>query len=221
MKKRLGSAFVLFAGFTLLAFGAQARSIYCCKDDRGLDVCSDILPQVCYGRAYREISERGNTLRRFDAPMTSEQRAAKEEEKKRVREEEKKQTEQERKNRALLATYASEQDIDFMRDLTVAEMENAIKLSRDKYDEAARKKGKIADEAEFYKKKGLPPELKAAMRESENEMRAQQDAIEAKQKEIEAAKTRYENDKNRYRELTRVKKPSASAPAAPVELRPH
>jgi hypothetical protein len=220
MKKRLGSAFAVFATCLLLASAAEARSIYCCKDERGLDACSDILPPACYGRAYREISERGNVIRRVDAPLTSEQRAAKEEERKKAKEAEKRQMEQERKNRALLATYSSEQDIDVMRDRNVAEMENAIRLSREKYDEAARKKKKIEDEAEFYRKKGLPPELRAALRESDNEMRAQQSAIEARQKEIEAVKARYEEEKIRYRELTSVKKPAPAVPAAPAEARP-
>lgn len=220
MEKRLGSVFSVLVVSTLLASAAQARSIYCCKDDRGIDACSDILPQVCYGRAYREINERGITVKRVDAPLTAEQRAEKEAEKKRAREEEEKRLQQERKNRALLATYSSEKDIDFMRDRAVAELENAIKHARDKHDEVVKKQKKLADEAEFYKKKGMPPELKAAMRDNDAEMKTQQSIIEAKKKEIEEVKARYDEEKSRYRELTGGKKPAAAASAQSPAARP-
>lgn len=215
MNSRLGSAFAVLVASALLVPAAQARSIYCCKDDRGIDACSDILPQVCYGRAYREINERGITIKRFDAPLTAEQRAEKEAERKRAREEEEKRKQQERKNRALLATYSSEKDIDYMRDRSVSELENAIKRAQDKHDEVAKKQKKLADEAEFYKKKGMPAELKAAMRDNDAEMKAQQAVIEAKKKEIEEVKARYEDERSRYRELTGVKKPAAAASAQP------
>lgn len=222
MKTRPGSVFVVLVISALLAPPVQARSIYCCKDDRGIDACSDILPQVCYGRAYREINERGITIKRFEAPLTAEQRAEKEAEKKRAKEEEQKRLEQERKNRALLATYASEKDIDFMRDRAVAELEKAIKLAQDKYDEAARKQKKFDDESEFYKKKGMPPEMKAAMRDNESEMKTQRVAIEAKKKEIEEVRAKYEDDRNRYLNLTGGRKPAVStqAPAAPAPVKP-
>lgn len=208
MKKGLGSAALIFI---LLAAGAAQARTFCCKDDKGIQVCADILPDVCYGRAYREVNERGMTVKRYDAPLTPEQRAQKEEEAKKAREVEKKRMEQERKDRALLATYTSEKDIDYMRDGAVAELEKAIQQARNKLDEAARKQQKFADEAEFYKKKGLPPEMKAAMRDNENEMKTQQAAIEAKQKEIEAVKAKYDGERERYRALTSgSKKPNSN-----------
>lgn len=211
MKTRLGSAFAMLVASILLAPPAQARTIYCCRDARGMEACSDILPAACQGRAYREVNERGITVKRFDPPLNAEQRAQKEAEAKRVREEELQRKEQERRNRALLATYASEKDIDSRRDHDVAQLEKAIKASEVKYDEAVRKKRKLADEAEFYKKKGMPPELKSAVRDNEADMNAQLAAIEARKKEIEAVKARYEEDRSRYRALTVDRKPAAAA----------
>lgn len=221
MKMKQGSVISVLVVSALFACAAQARTIYCCKDDRGIDACSDILPQACYGRAYREINELGMTVRRIDAPLTAEQRALKEAEKKRIGEDERKRMEQERRNRALLATYSSEKDIDFMRDGAVADMEKAIRLSQEKRNEAAGKLQKLSGEAEFYKKKGLPFDMKAAMRDSENEMKTQQAAIEAKQKEIEAVKAKYEEEKARYRALTSGgrKQPDSSAVAADPKAR--
>jgi hypothetical protein len=191
----------------LLALGAAlpgltfaGKTTYCCTDAGGRKVCSDVLPPACYGRAYKEINERGITVRHVEAPLTAEQRAQKEAEARKAREEEQKRLEQERKDRALLATYASEQDIDYMRDRAVGDLEFAIRQAQAKYDEAVKRQKKLAAEAEFHKK-GLPPALQAAIRDNEADMKAAQAAIEAKKKEIEAVRARYEAEKAHYREL--------------------
>jgi len=123
--------------FTILAPSAHAAKSYCCSDERGRQVCGDSLPKECYGRAYREINCQGVTVRRVDAPLNAEQRALKEAEARKAKEEAVKRMEQDRRNRALLATYATEQDIDNARDRAVADIEKIIKESQDKQAELA------------------------------------------------------------------------------------
>ena len=53
-----------------------AARIFCCDDQSGKQVCGDILPSACYGRAYRELGQSGRTSRVVEAPLTAEQRAA-------------------------------------------------------------------------------------------------------------------------------------------------
>lgn len=227
MRIRLGSALILLAAAALSApAAAQGRMTYCCIDDSGKQVCSDVLPRQCYGKAYREINSRGITVRKIDAPLTAEQRAVKEAEARKAKEEEARRLEQDRRNRALLATYATEQDIDYARDRAVADIEKAIRALQDKQAELAKQKQKLDSEAEFYRKKTMPPQLQAQMRDNDAEMKTQQTAIEGRQKEIEAAKARYEDERQRYRELTRNRaagtgQGAASAPApAGADSRP-
>ena len=69
---RLGAlAIVLGLGGPAMAAG----NFYCCVDANGKQVCGDLLPQACYGRAYRELGPNGQTLRNVEAPLTAEQRA--------------------------------------------------------------------------------------------------------------------------------------------------
>lgn len=222
---RLGSALMLLAAAALPAPAtAQGRVTYCCTDDSGRQVCSDVLPKQCYGKAYREINARGMTVRRVDAPLTAEQRAAREVEAKKAKEEEARRLEQDRKDRALLATYPTEQDIDMARDRAVAEIQKTIKVLLDKQAELARQKLKLDNEAEFYKKKPMPPQLQSQMHDNDAEMKAQQAAIEGRQKEIEAVKARYEDEKLRYRELTKTKAAgtgqAVGSPPAGADTRP-
>ena len=66
-----------------------AGQFFCCNDTSGKQVCGDILPHECFGRAYRELGSTGQTVRNVEAPQTPEQRTqrAAEEEKRKIEEE--------------------------------------------------------------------------------------------------------------------------------------
>lgn len=194
--------------------GAQSRITYCCTDDAGRQVCGDILPALCYGRAYRVIDERGITVRSVEAPLTPAQRAQREAEARRKREQERAAAEERRRNQALLDAYASEADIDRVRDRILHDIESGMQEAQDKHAAAAKRHKELMDEMEFYKKKVPPKQLADAVRESESELRAHQSVIDAKQKEMEAVRARYDEDKRRYIEITRGRG------AAPGEAQP-
>ena len=56
------------------ASSLAAPSIFCCNNEAGRQVCGDVLPSACYGRAYRELGYTGRTARTVEAPLTGEQR---------------------------------------------------------------------------------------------------------------------------------------------------
>jgi len=220
MIPRLGSALLLLtAALPSSQAAAQGRTTYCCTGDNGRQICSDVLPEQCYGKAYREVNSLGITVKKVEAPLTAEQRAVREAEAKQAREEDLRRREQDRRNRALLATYASEQDIDHVRDRAVADVEKAIKASREKLDELLKRKEQLDNEAEFYKKKSPPPQLQAQMRDNDAEIQAQQTTIETKDKEIEALRKRYDEEKLRYRELTKARAAGAGATPTGSDVR--
>ncbi|CAG0931017.1 MAG: hypothetical protein EFKGCFLK_00284 [Rhodocyclaceae bacterium] len=205
MMQWLRSAMLLLPAILPVSAAAQGRVTFCCTGDGARQVCSDVLPRECYGRAYREINAQGVVVRHVEAPLTAEQRAQREAEANKAREEAARRQEQDRKNRALLATYSSEQDIDVARDRAIADIQKAIKASQDKLAELAEQRQMLDNEAEFFKKKTMPAPLRTQIRDNDAEMKAQQEAVEAKQKEIDTVRTRYGEDKLRYRELTQKK----------------
>ena len=193
--------------FFFAALGASVthaeRTTYCCNDDNGRQVCSDILPQACWSRAYREVNEHGLTIRRVEAPLTPEQRLQREADARRKREQERLINEERRRNQALLDSYASEQDIDTVRERTLAEIEKTLNLANERYAQAAKRQKELSEEMEFYRKKPAPKELLDALKDNESELRAHGSVIEAKQKELEAVRAKYDEEKRRYIELTR------------------
>ncbi len=194
-----------------LPLPVHAAKSYCCSDERGRQACGDTLPRECFGRAYREVSERGTTLRKFEAPLTPEQKAQHEAEMANKKKEERIAMEEMRRNQALLNTYSNEKDVDLARERALADVENSAKEAQRKYDEAVKRKKKLDLELEFYQKKPMPPELQAQIKASESEIKSQQSAIEAKKKEMEQVRTRFEEEKKRYLELIRGGKSAAGS----------
>lgn len=196
---------------TGLVPSAHAAKSYCCSDERGRQVCGDTLPRECFGRAYREVSERGTTLRQVEAPLTAEQQAQRDAALAAKKKEERAAMEEKRKNQALLNTYSSEKDVDLARARALADVESRTKEVQTKYNEAVKRKQKLEGELEFYQKKPVPPELKEQIKATESEIKAQQNAIEAKKQEMEQVRIRFDAEKKRYLELIRGGKEAAGS----------
>ena len=194
-----------------LSGSAMAGSMFCCLDASGKQECGDILPQACYGRAYRELGESGRTLRNVEAPLTAAQRAqrAVEEEQRKV--EAAALKEQQRKDQALLNTYGSEKDIETMRLRAQDDVQKSIKNSEDQIAGIRLRRKKFEDEAEFYKKKQPPPEIQKGLRDTDLEIKSQESVIEAKKKELDNIRVKFDEDRRRFLELTK----QTSVEAAP------
>ena len=209
MKK--AAKLVFLAG--ILGLSAQAGAapaggsgkFYCCTEAAGTQVCGDILPQSCYGRAYRELGQTGQTLREVAPPLTAEQRAQRTIEDEQRKEAEARQKEQQRKDQALLNTYASAEDIEALRKRALDDINKSIKNAESRITEIRATRKKFEDEAEFYKKKPLPEDLRKGLRDTDFEIRAQQSLIEAKKKEADVIQAKYDEDRARFLNLQRRK----------------
>lgn len=192
-------AIVLGLGGPAMAAG----NFYCCVDVNGKQVCGDLLPQACYGRAYRELGPSGQTLRTIEAPLTAEQRAARNAEEAQRKVEEEILRERQRKDQALLNTYGSEKDIEFMRLRAKADVQKSINAAEAKIVEIRNERKVFENEAEFYKKKKLPPEVQKGLRDTDYEIKAQEYLIESKKKELDLIRIKYDEDLRRFQEIAR------------------
>jgi hypothetical protein len=197
----------------------QAGSeFYCCHDPaNGRRVCGDTLPEQCRGRAYRVLDSGGNTIKEVGAPLTPEQKAEQILENKRRKQLEDASREQRRRDQALLDTYTTSEDIDLAQKKAEADVNVAIQATNERIAIAQKKRKKLADEAEFYKKKTLPAELEKDLRAIDHELKLQQELVELKKKEFDTIKAKYDADRKRYFELTRKSPvtPSAGATGQP------
>ncbi len=199
----LGAGLVIF-GFVSASPVAVAASpsIYCCENAGGQRVCGDVLPQACYGRAYRRVAADGTVIERFAAPMSEKERAeaARAE---RLRElEEARRRSQRLQDRALLDTYRSLDDIDARESRAVADIQRDLDRARQRERQIRQEYERLQEEAKLHPQGQVPDDLTQAIRDNRSEMNAQATVIDAKLKNIEAEQARYQRDRRRYRALT-------------------
>jgi hypothetical protein len=188
----------LAALLLVAALPATAR-ITCCEVD-GRRSCGDPPPVQCLNKA-KTVFDKGGVAKEVEAPLTQEQKAAREAAAAHKAEEEKKAAEQARRDRALLDSYASEKDIDQAEGRAIAEIEKNTADAQARLDAALKKQKKLNDEKEFYTKKKLPAQLESQIKDNESEIASQQKALQDKDVNVAAVKTRFEADKTRYRQL--------------------
>lgn len=179
-----------------------AGEFYCCPDPgTGHRICGDTVPAQCRGHGYRVLDSNGNVLKEVGPPLTPEQKAAQAIEEKRKREVEEANREQRRRDQALLDTYTSLEDIDMAQKKAESDATYSLKEAQGQLDTAQKKRKKLADEAEFYKKRAMPPDLARDLRAADHEIKLQQELIQQKQHDFDTIKTKYDTDRKRYLEL--------------------
>lgn len=182
-----------------LALPAAAR-VTCCDVD-GKRTCGDPPPQQCVDKA-KTVFNKGGVGKAVEAPLTAEQRAARDAAAARKQEEERKAAEQARKDGALRDSYSNEREIDHARDRAIADIEKNAEQARNRLESALKKQKTLEQEREFYQKKPMPARLQAQIKDNDSEISTQQKALEQKDVDIAAVKERFEADKKRYLQIT-------------------
>lgn len=209
----------LLAPLLLISLGSAqaAGEFYCCNDpSTGRRVCGDMLPEQCRGRAYRVLDSGGNIVKEVGAALTPEQKAEQALENQRRKQLENASREQRRRDQALLDTYATPEDIDLAQRKAEADVNLTILATITRIDQARTKRKKLEDEAEFYKKKTLPPDLERDLRAIDHEIKLQQELLDIKKRDFGVIKAKYDADRKRYYELTRRSPPAPNNTAPPV-----
>ena len=185
----------------VLAQPPATRMIYCC-DVGGQPVCGDILPEACYGRAYREVSPSGTVRRVVPAPLTPEEIAARDAEVNERRVEAALQLKQQRMDEALLETYRSLPQLDARRDREIGALDLAIQALRQREGELIERQRVLIEEAAQAGEGNVSPVLEENIQSLDGEIVAQRSVIAAKMRERAAVLDRFDEDRQRYIRLT-------------------
>ena len=150
------------------------------------------------------MNKRGIVIREYAAGQIPGQNSIKKEETRKSTEEEREAIERERRDRALLATYASEKEIDLARDRNLEQAGLVLQSLRAREKNAVDKVTKLSGEAGKFtaQNKPVPDWLKEELANAERELAAIKAQVVSKQREMESIRARFEADKERYRELT-------------------
>lgn len=151
----------------------------------------------CYGRDYREMSSRGVAVRRSSASATP-QEAARRQLAERM--EKRDQVEQQRRDRALLQSYASEDELRQFTERRKREADAALEGTRQQLREAQARQMQLEGEARG--KNAVPASVQESLRANEAEIRRLESLKVRREGELAEASERAKADVQRYRELT-------------------
>jgi hypothetical protein len=189
---------------------ALAQVTYRCAGADGKKYYGSTIPPQCYGRPVEQINKQGVVVRRIDPEGEAKERAEKEANLARKKEEDVAAKEETRRNRALLATYTSESDIEDARRRALADNEKAVKEVEQKIDALKKTRAKYDKELEFYKDKKTgetkpPAKLSNDIANAEIDLKAQAELLAAKKKEVSVINAKYDEDKKRFGELMKTR----------------
>jgi Domain of unknown function (DUF4124) len=205
MKNLQGLACVLTLLFSY-AGAAHAQNIYSCKDANGRTITSDLPIPECAGRENRLLNKDGSTKEVIPAPLTPEQKRAREAEDARKKQEEQDRLEGIKRDRALMSAYRTEADLSeaFVRLIGVPVQ--ALKAAPVRFKPIHEEIARLKTEAEFFAGKPWPMSLKRRMDNVMSAIEQEQRSIAEKEAEIQRVIDRYETDLKRYRALTEAAK---------------
>ncbi|MHB8535369.1 MAG: hypothetical protein ACYDBW_07985 [Sulfuricaulis sp.] len=200
--------FMLALGLSLPAINALAAppgmTIKKCQDATGLWHYGDTAADECAKSKITVMTEEGTTKKVIAAPPTEEElkeRAAHQEATDAARA---KAEDQAKKDALLLATYGGENDITYIRDRKIAQIESTIKASEDTLKSLRAALGRMEAQATSQTKDGKGKADKVALKNIE-QTRAQiarhESLIADKRQEQEAMRKQYAGELARYREI--------------------
>jgi hypothetical protein len=170
---------------------------YKCVDSRGKIYYSDHYTPEC-GQT-QEMNRQGRILRKAETtkpgpaakPVAGETGEAKE------------TSESQRRDRALTATYTSEEEIDLARDRSLAIPLQAIKTTENRLGTADKQLLDLKSQADRLagQQKAIPPQLLEEIDVKQKAVSALEAEVRQKKTYADSVRARYEADKLRYREL--------------------
>jgi hypothetical protein len=183
---------------------------YRCIGKDGKKYYGQTIPQACLGSRLELINKQGLVVKRIDPEGDEKARLAKEAEAEKKRELQAAQQDTLRRNRALLATYTSEKEIEEARHRDLRDHQKGIEEVERRIADIKKRQVQFEKELALFNDAGKgspPPRLKEEITNAEIDLKAQQSLLEAKKKEAANINARYDEDKRRYQEATGKRKP--------------
>ncbi|MGH8501658.1 MAG: DUF4124 domain-containing protein [Gammaproteobacteria bacterium] len=159
---------------------------------------SDTIPAEHVRSGYRLYDEEGRQVNVVEPARTEQEIQS-------ALEREAKAAEQARRDRILLATFTSEEDLKFVRDDRLAALNSTLLITREKLAELRLQHADLDAQAKSYtaKQQPVPADLASRLERLRTNISYLEDSLAARQREKRMLKKTFAADLGRYRELTR------------------
>ncbi len=203
--------FIAAAVFAPAVWGAGT---YKWTDDQGVVHYSDKAPPDMPTKGATVLDKQARAVKKIEPPLSPEETRAKADEVERERALAKARDEQARKDRALMQSYTSENEIDLARNRALSTIDTQIKSAQTYSTELARQQKDLAKRKEGYAGKPIPIELERESASVDAELSRQMILLRQKQEEMTMVAAKYDTIKQRWREILADQERVAAAAAA-------
>jgi Domain of unknown function (DUF4124) len=186
----------------ICATPALAQTLYRYVDERGKIYYSDKPMTHMTGRPTDQLTRQGTVIRRDPAAPTVEQRAAADAEKRKRAETDKVQSVEQRRNLALLATYATEKEIDDAQAFALRDPIALVKETEEQLAATEKRRNQHRSDVEKLGAKASQQQ-RDHLRQSELDVKSVAEVLETKRRDVQLINDRYEEDRRRYLEIVR------------------
>jgi hypothetical protein len=186
---------------TMLMFGAppaQAK-LYKWVDDKGVVHYTDSMPPDAVNKGSVELSKQGVQIRKTEPATSPENRRAREEEEERLKQIAKEQQETARRDRAVLDSYTSEEDIDLARKRSLKTVEQALQSAQAYIDQLTKRKEAILAARADPKDRTPAAAAERDIARIDSDIARQAELVARKRTEMTTLISKYDVDKARWR----------------------
>jgi hypothetical protein len=188
--------------------------IYTCIDAQGRRITSDRPIRECQDREQAELNRDGSVRRKLPPNMTAEERVAYDEAQRRKLAEDSAHKDMVRLDRNLLMRYPTEADHVSAREAALASARKLLSNSQTRLADLQRDRTQLDNEAEFYKGRELPRQLKSQYDANQASADAQRSLIQNHQAELQRLNSVYDEELARLKKLWAGAPPGAAAAAS-------
>jgi hypothetical protein len=188
---------------------STAEAYYRCKDSRGQSLYGDSMPVGCQGQDTEVLNAHGSVLRVIEGDQSRSARVLREvieNKERRLRQE------REQRDRMLLETYLSVEDIERLRDqrveLLAAQNRATEQTITNMRERQSRLEAQVARFKPYSDKQGAPPlpdHLAEEMVNTVNSLQVYQESLEKNRNEQAEVKTTFGADIKRFKELKGIR----------------
>ena len=189
----------------------QQQQLYKWTDEKGNVHYTDKAPETRGGVV---LDKQGRQVRTIEPPPTPEQLRERQAEADRLKATEKEREAAVRRDRALMASYTTEAEIDLAKARASATYETQIQSAQAYMAQLTRRKQDIDARKARFAGKPIPPQLEAESATVDSEFAKNTDLVAQKRRELAAVVAKYDTDKARWRELKAVEVANAAAEKA-------
>lgn len=185
---------------------SQVHAIIKCQDKDGNWHMGDTLPPECVQEGYQELNERGLVVDETERAPTEEEIAEQKRKEAMLEEQKHQEEEQARKDKILLDTFSSVEDIELARDGKIAAIETTIGLAEKRNEKLQAELDKHIEKAAAEERAGKQPsevivkDIETLRRQIKNN----KEFISDKRSEQETVKAEYAENVQRFKELKSI-----------------